>query len=132
VHGFEFVAERVQAANQILSHVEGVDFAFRQADLSEWKVLEQQYGDLLLEKYDIILFLGLYHHLPDAARDRFLREALKRCRLWFAVRLPAALAREKALAHAVADAGFELVSEREADEEENIGWLGIFRRVADK
>ena len=46
--------------------------------------------------------------------------------------LPAALAREKALAHAVADAGFELVSEREADEEENIGWLGIFRRVADK
>ena len=128
VHGFELDATRVEFARRLFAQADLMDAEFRPADLSHWSVFSVQNGDILLTEYDIVLFLGLYHHLPAATRTTSLTGALAIARRWFAVRTPEVLRRENDLIGTITAHGFELVEEHKGHQSENRGWLGIFRR----
>ena len=122
VHGFELAKDRVDVAKKLLPPPHVV----RQADLSQWDRFATQHADVLADAYDIVLFLGLYHHLPAATRRDTLASALARTRKWFAVRTPAALARTEDVVGACREHGFHLASEHVTADDESVGWLGIF------
>ncbi|MBZ0270340.1 glycosyltransferase [bacterium] len=129
VHGFELSPDRVLTADQLLRNSVVPEHAVRQADLSDWSTFEHDHRDLLREQYDVVLFLGLYHHLPHGRREESLRQALARCRKHFALRTPPDVSRDEDLVGVCERAGFRLVSESGGDAGGNLGWLGIFRRL---
>ena len=106
LHGFELDAGRVALANRLC--VEFAGARFRQADLSDWALFEAQHGQHMLESYDIVLYLGLHHHLPAAARMKALMSAARRASCWFAVRTPAALFRSDGIERVLGELGFAL------------------------
>lgn len=61
---------------------------FRQADLSDWDGLLARHGDWLAERYDIVLYLGIHHHLPAGMRMRLLGRVLDLAERYLAVRTP--------------------------------------------
>jgi glycosyltransferase involved in cell wall biosynthesis len=106
VHGFELDAGRVTLANRLCA-----DFAaarFRQADLSDWALFEAQHGKDMIESYDIVLYLGLHHHLPAAGRMRALMSAARRASRWFAVRTPGELFGSDDIERVLGELGFAL------------------------
>ena len=111
VHAFELDPARVRAAADLLERCESADSEARVADLSDWNAFTRVAGDVLRDRYDIVLFLGLYHHLPEGARAAALRGAL---------------ARDAGLVPALRDAGWALHSEQQGNAD--TGWLGLFRR----
>lgn len=129
VHGFELSAERVATADELLRDSLVPDHVMRQADLGDWDSFETANRDVLREAYDIVLFLGLYHHLPPEARRQSLRRALARSRRWFALRTPTDVSLSDELVATCEQAGFDLVSESCGSERANLGWLGVFRRA---
>jgi hypothetical protein len=122
VHGFEIAEDRVRVARTLLPEPHVV----RQADLSNWDRFATQNADVLSDAYDIVLFLGLYHHLPVGARRRTLESALDKSRRWFAMRTPPTLAHADDVVSICRDRGFRLVSEKTGRENDVVGWLGIF------
>lgn len=126
LHAFERDPERVAAAAALLGGMDGPDETRAEtADLADWAAFARSFADSLRPRYDIVLFLGLYHHLPADARDASLRGALARAERWFAVRTPPSLA--AAARRVIEDgAGWSLHSAAKGDED--TGWLGIYRR----
>lgn len=128
VHGFELDPARVAFARDLFTRAGFSHAHFRPADLSLWKSFEDDNRDLLRSGYDVVLFLGLYHHLPEATRQDALDGALSRCRSLFAVRTPEKLARGDDLSRFIRDRGFAFIGEEPASGAENMGWLGLFQR----
>jgi glycosyltransferase involved in cell wall biosynthesis len=106
IDGFELDAGRVALANDLCAGFAGV--RFRQADLSDWPAFEARLGRDLMPSYDIVLYLGLHHHLPAASRMRVLASAAQRASSWFAVRTPGALFLSDSIEKALAAQGFKL------------------------
>ncbi len=129
VHAFEKEPDRVRVGGELLARSPGLESSVREADLSDWPQFECAHGDVLEDGYDIVLFLGLYHHLPKTKRLDALRGAMARSRKWLAVRTPPALARDDRLVDACEEAGFQLVGGGDGSAEGNLGWLGLFRRT---
>jgi glycosyltransferase involved in cell wall biosynthesis/predicted O-methyltransferase YrrM len=127
-HGFELEASRVEFARSILAQAPVPEFSFRQANLADWPSFLEQHGALLLESYDIVLFLGLYHHLPESTRMEALLGAMQKCDNWFVIRTPERVVREDDLVSLIESRGFTLVGQAAACQEENLGWLGLFKR----
>jgi len=128
VHGFELSADRASMADEVLRDSLVPEHVVRQADLADWDAFETANGDVLRDSYDIVLFLGLYHHLPENGRRRSLQRALARSRRWFALRTPAEVSASDELVAACQAEGFHLVSEANGREHADPGWLGVFRR----
>jgi glycosyltransferase involved in cell wall biosynthesis len=129
IHGFEFEEGRVHFAERLLSRVPGTESVFRQADLSDWGGFVNTNRDLLSEAYDTVLFLGLYHHLPGVVRKDVLRQALCRSRRYFLIRTPQQLKDDEDLDAFIRDEGFEPLHQTAQRSEENLGWLGIYKRT---
>lgn len=72
VHGFERDGHRVNFATRLFRDVP-VESRFIRANLAK-PGFEGQYGSLLREQYDIVLFLGVYHHLRRQMPTEDLRE----------------------------------------------------------
>jgi glycosyltransferase involved in cell wall biosynthesis len=106
IHGFELDAGRVALANDLCADFSAV--RFRQADLSDWSSFEARQGRDLMASYDIVLYLGLHHHLPAAGRMRVMAGAARRASAWFAVRTPGALFLADGMEAALAELGFKL------------------------
>lgn len=104
VHGFEFDSARVALANHLCADFAGAEF--RQADLSDWSLFEVTHAGGVLQSYDIVLYLGLHHHLPAATRMHTLVSAARRASRWFAVRTPQALFQSDRIERALAELGF--------------------------
>lgn len=86
LHGFELDASRVAGARRLCSEWSGA--AFRVADLSDWDGFHAAHRDLLRESYDIVLYLGIHHHLPHDGRMTVLRQAAALASKYLALRLP--------------------------------------------
>jgi len=128
IHGFELDPDRVSFARSLFVRA-GLDRAsFRTADLADWPEFVRRNADLLQDDYDIVLFLGLYHHLPATTRRQSLAAALQRARRWFVIRTPETLRRTENVVGTITAHGFTLIEEHRASEAENAGWLGLFRR----
>jgi glycosyltransferase involved in cell wall biosynthesis len=105
-HGFELDAGRVELASRLCADFAGA--RFRQADLSNWSLFEAKYAPDMQQSYDIVLYLGLHHHLPPAGRMHALAGAARRASRWFAVRTPDALYVSDDIEKTLADLGFAL------------------------
>ncbi len=71
VHGLEQHRDKVRFAERLFRDV-AIDTRFRVANLAvSGDVFDRRYGADLDERYDIVLFLGVYHHLKKemAAAD---------------------------------------------------------------
>ena len=123
IHGFELDTGRVALANDLCAGFSGV--RFRQADLSDWSSFEARHGRDLMPSYDIVLYLGLHHHLPAAGRMRVLASAARRASSWFAVRTPAALFLSDSIERALAEQGFKLYAATTAGPAGPIGSTGL-------
>ena len=108
VHGFERDLSRVSLANRICCDFEGT--RFWQADLSDWSAFEAQHAAHLRGAYDIVLYLGLHHHLPAAMRMLVLAGAANRTSEWLAVRTPTALFRSDDIESVLNGLGFSLIA----------------------
>ena len=86
LHGFELDPSRVAGARKLCATFPGAQF--RVADLSSWDSFHAAQRDLLEDRYDIVLYLGIHHHLPAGARIGVLRQAARMASKYFAVRMP--------------------------------------------
>ena len=125
IHGIEKHRDKVQFARRLFRDVP-VDHVFWCADLARASLGSVAPGaGGLRARYDIVLFLGVYHHLRkqmSAARlSELLRELLDRAELWFVVRSDAL----PDFADQIEAAGFAL--HREAPRGK-IGLLRVYRR----
>ena len=126
IHGFEKDPGRVAFARNLFKGEHGVEAVFRPADLGDWGGFVSRNRDLLLPRYDVVLFLGVYHHLPEEARRMSLEGALSLCRRWFALRTPQRFVMRDGLERFLHARGFRL--RHRVEEEGGTGWMGIFER----
>lgn len=90
IHGFERDPKRVQFSKLLFQEVP-IESQFRKADLSiNFKQFDKKFNDILLDKYDITLYLGVHHHLVKQSSvedvNRFVKYLLSKTKTFFAVR----------------------------------------------
>jgi len=128
VHGFELDEGDVAFARRLFRDVPA-ESAFVATDLTQDPAsFRTRHADVLLESYDIVLFLGVYHHLERQtsaeALDGFVRVLAGMARSLFAVRTKQ-LDRVEPL---LLEAGFTCTSEHA--ERDDVGPLRIYQRAA--
>ncbi|MFC1792142.1 hypothetical protein ACFL3Q_00990 [Planctomycetota bacterium] len=120
-------AQGVKFSQQLFRKVP-VESCFIQADLAvDAATAHKKYGTFLLEEYDIILFLGIYHHLKAQMTEHDLQDLLNylltKTKTWFVVRtnmLPD-------FEHVILSNSFELA--HEASTCDSVGLLKIYKRT---
>ena len=127
VHGFELNPSRVATAESLCG--EWNEAAFRSADLSDWKKFSLENADFLQEVYDVVLYLGLQHHLPVSRRIEFLNSALAMAGRYFAIRTTETVYSADNIDDLVESSGFRLVSQETDREGDHIGSCKIFEKV---
>ena len=108
VHSFELDASRIEIAKRLCA-----DFPnsiIRQANLSKWEEFSEKQADLLLDSYDIVLYLGIQHHLPKPHRLTTLAEAARRAAKLFAIKTNDAVCKEDEIDRILNDQGLIPVS----------------------
>ncbi|SHF57832.1 Methyltransferase domain-containing protein [Desulfacinum infernum DSM 9756] len=107
VHGFELDPSRVAIAQAICA--EWDNGHFRCGDLSDWDKFCESHQDLLQDHYDIVLYLGVHHHLPAHSRMKAFLGLLKLASRYFAIRTTDELYIEDALEDRLLAEGFRPV-----------------------
>ncbi len=130
VHGFELDPFRVGVANSLVA--EHPLSSFREANLDALEDFRSANADLLLPAYDIVLYLGIHHHLREDGRLAVLDYALALAREWFALRTPPSIAAADGLTERILAAGFRRQDREpaEASPPGRLGALAIYRRIA--
>jgi hypothetical protein len=101
----------------------------RVANISPWQEFKAKHYDVLLKSYDIVLFLGLYHHLPTTTRLEALVGAANFARKYFVVRTPMANYLNDHIEGVLSSQGFKLVEECEEDALIGMGSLYVYERI---
>ena len=127
VHGFERDAFRVGCARAICAEFDH-RAVFRIADLSDPDLLSSKHADVLRDRYDGVLYLGIHHHLDAAARPAMLQRAIGLARRWFALRTPRALAESDQISARLAEAGFVRIAAEPAPPHAHLGELTLWER----
>jgi SAM-dependent methyltransferase len=130
VHGFDIVLDRVMAARRICGKFQNAEFW--QADFSDWRLFRAAHAECLLSRYDIVLYLGLHHHLPVAGRAAALEGAAAMTGDILALRTPDACYGEERIATRLHKQGFQLLQEHWNHDVQELGPLRIFRRSEDR
>ena len=81
VHGVDISNDRILAAKARFINDPMFMVCF---DVSNFEKFESL--DFILDSYDIVLFLGVYHHIMEKVRDVVLSGLLKKCSKYFAFR----------------------------------------------
>jgi len=127
IHGFDLDAGRVDVALEI-SHARP-DSCFRCADLSDWDVFKCSHGDVLKDAYDIILYLGIHHHLPAKKRLATLKGAVSLARRYLAIRTTPQLYESEAINAVVEVAGFIKIDSDDPSAPSHLGAVRIYERA---
>lgn len=90
IHGFDYDAPRIQFAQTLFDNVP-TESVFLQADLAiSGYRFREKYANVLFSRYDIVLFLGIFHHLvnqmPMSDLRNLVDELLDMTGRWFVVR----------------------------------------------
>ena len=129
VHGFERDRDRVQFSLRLFRDV-AIDSHFEVANLAVTghDFAKGARGQVLLPSYDIVLYLGMYHHLHKQAgkevADDLVRFLVERAGSWFGTRSPEVELYEPL----ILEGGFELVGRTEGRSEEEAGPARVYRR----
>ena len=84
VHGFDIDAGRVNIANKVCAAWDTAEF--RAADLANWPAFQSANQDLVEDSYDIVLYLGIHHHLPAKSRRPALTQVARLAGSFIAIR----------------------------------------------
>ncbi|MCC2675403.1 MAG: hypothetical protein K0R58_2350 [Ramlibacter sp.] len=128
VHGFELDPARVADARRLCAGFPGAQF--RVADLSSWDSFHPAHRDLLQDRYDIVLYLGIHHHLPPGGRMAVLREAARMASRYFAVRMPDRCFTEDGVDAELKAAGLVRLGGDAGPADRHLGSVHIYRREA--
>ncbi|MEX0924383.1 MAG: class I SAM-dependent methyltransferase [Candidatus Paceibacterota bacterium] len=121
IHGFDIQDISITLANELFEkEKDNLSFEFRQADINDWGKFEHENADLLLPSYDIVLFLGVFHHLNEQDAKNTLQNIIKRTKTYLAIRTNDLLPR------AMIDSEFDQIPVMNQDT--NTGQLSIFKR----
>lgn len=126
LHGFELDPSRVAAARRLCSAWK--DAQFRVADLSNWDDFRSENQDLLRPQYDIVLYLGLHHHLPQASRMGVLLQAAALASKYLAVRMPDRFFADDGVEAALTAAGLIRHDGDDGSTDHHLGSLRIYSR----
>jgi len=127
IHGFEIDKMRVKFSKRLFQEVP-IESNFVSCNLAiDSKTFQNQHKNILLEKYDIVLYLGVYHHLLyqtdiENVHD-MLKYLLKSCNTFFAVRTN----RINEFEDIILKEGFE--THYEAPIQKDVGLLKIYKRI---
>ncbi|HAV77201.1 MAG TPA: hypothetical protein DCX53_07595 [Anaerolineae bacterium] len=129
IHGFEIDRRRVEFAKLLFQEVP-IEHNFVAANIAvDFNKFQKQHSHFLLDKYDIVLYLGVYHHLIKQNSvevvQGFISAMLSRTINYFAVRTNKLLEFE----YLILSNGFELVFEKPAAA--TVGQLKIYKRITE-
>ncbi len=127
VHGFELDAFRVACARAICAEFDE-RAAFRTANLSDPAGFRAANADLLRERYDGVLYLGIHHHLDASTRAEMLRYAISLAGRWFALRTSHALAESDGVFATLEASGFARIAVAASPEAAHLGELTLWER----
>ncbi len=125
VHGCEKDMYRVGHANALCGQWQ--ECQFHQADLSDWDSFVSHVGDTLEASYDVILYLGVHHHLPDATRRYVLCRIAQRANKYIAIRTPEKFFVDDAINSLIVDQGFQRLHTTNATE--SMGAVHIYEKI---
>jgi glycosyltransferase involved in cell wall biosynthesis len=128
VDGFDKDTSRVRFAQRVCEGLSGA--SFWEADLSDWPSFEQAAGHRLRDSYDIVLYLGLHHHIPVTSRLITLAEAAKRSSDLLVTRMPAEVFTADDVERVLAKIGLSVAASSHS--EKNASALGdcyLFKRT---
>jgi hypothetical protein len=127
VHGFELDAFRVACARAVCAEFDE-RAVFRTANLSDPSGFRTANADLLRERYDGVLYLGIHHHLDPSTRAEMLRHAISLAARWFALRTAHALAESDGVFAALEAAGFVRIASEASPAAAHLGELTLWER----
>jgi 2-polyprenyl-3-methyl-5-hydroxy-6-metoxy-1,4-benzoquinol methylase len=127
VHGFELDPYRVAMANAICSDWNNVEF--RSTDLSHWEYFYQANNDLIEDLYDIVLYLGLHHHLPQDKRKVIFQNILSMVRQYIAIRTTHKMYIDDSIDDTLVENGFEELYLERYGQPDQLGVCKIFKRI---
>jgi len=126
ITGFELDPERVKKANTLCSPWGKAEF--RVADLSDWSTFCKTHGDCM-QRHDIILYLGIHHHLPAGQRLNILSDIVNLASHYFAIRTPLTVLNTDGIDTMLARKGFHLMEIDEGDSySEHLGPIRIYEK----
>lgn len=120
----------IKHANQIIDPYPS-SRAYR-SDISPWNdFLAGEVGANLLSSYNIVLFLGVYHHLSVGTRRDVLRGAAQLATRYFAIRTTAKMFEDGSIHETLLDLGFELDYFHEGMREIDMGRICVYKKKMD-
>ncbi|MDI3471085.1 MAG: hypothetical protein OJF62_003148 [Pseudolabrys sp.] len=122
VHGIERDPSRVKKAQEICKDIPRARFDV--ADLSDWNTSS---SILNADGYDIVLYLGLHHHLPLATRRETCLGAADLAKHTFAIRTPDDIYEADNISSLLSDLGFQF--EQTIAPNQQSGRLRVFTRM---
>ena len=130
IHGFERDIKRVKFSKLLFQEVP-VKSKFHVADLSvSYKKFDKQFKTTLLGNYDIVLYLGIYHHLIKQTSVKnvqdFIKYLLDKTNTFFVVRTNMISSFE----NIIIEEGFQIYCE--APLIDIVGQLKIYKRIKNK
>jgi hypothetical protein len=127
--GFEIDTARVRKANAICARWKNVEF--RVADLSTWDVFSRHHEDRL-QRRDIVLYLGIHHHLPRAERLNTLNHIIELANDYFAIRTRPELYESDGIDELLKAKGFHLFHDsNRTSQPDHLGLSRIYERQGD-
>lgn len=127
VHSFEIDPQRVATAKALCRKWE--NGVFRVSDLSVWDQFYRRNKDILENTYDIVLYLGIHHHLPQEHRLTTLDQVADLAARYLAIRTPIATYQEDQITTRLLEKGFHEVDvDLERVRDEHLGVLKIFQK----
>lgn len=131
VHGFELDEDRVQTARRICAQHDSRT-VFRSADLNQWQKFTSDNGDVLRDKYDVVCYLGVHHHLNPETRNTNLKSIMKMAKEQFVIRTPEKVFELDCLEELIGANGFEPTETFDEDKRTTAGGLKFYRRVENR
>jgi glycosyltransferase involved in cell wall biosynthesis len=127
VTGFELSGHRVDLARGVCASWSQAKFF--QADIGDWRKFVQTLEEPLKAFYDIVLYLGVHHHLPQTFRKLTMLNAVKLSRGLLAIRTTEVVWASDRIHETVMSHGFRCVSEtKDSSTSHPMGPLRIYQR----
>lgn len=128
IHGFDLDSSRVDMARDLCRGFSR--FAFRQSDLSDWANFCQCNADLLCDSYDIVLLLGIQHHLPQGSRVQVLEEVAKLAKRFLFIRTTAQTYQSDNIVALLEAQGLKRISLASKTKSARLGGIMAFERTS--
>jgi len=130
-HGFDIAYEMVKSAKSILYKTKIPEYYYGKADLRDWNRFKEENDNILLESYDVVLFLGIFNKLYSIKKDNSYEtfdNSIRLAKTWYVIRTPKIYKSRCGVVERIEKHGFKLCVEENPTKSKHLGWAGVFRR----